>query len=432
MELDDATVTVTAGDTAGVAGQEPDRQMHQFASRLRALWEVDRLCQERETQGFELLHRDDTRAPLSHGDFESALRADPDGEENYLVHADWLQSHGDPTGQLIAVQHALMNAAPGSDRQTQLARQEAALLFEHRRHLWGPLGEHIIDPHLQLYATELFAPEWHLGYLRSVEFQLLNIDLPPALDTTLLARSLFDLHIARLLRGIGVRPHCSRDWPGLLELPQLIAELAPPTLRWLRFGHHDHWHQIPELRIGEHMPALTSLSLCARQIHLPGALPATLTGTLTDFAMATFRITEQHLETLARAHWPALTSLSLRRHRLALRAAESHFTAARLRPLLSAENSPELTSLTLCGTRDTDELCHLLASSPLAERLTHLDISFGALSTDGVELLASRALPRLRRLIAIENPISRADAQRLQYAAPTVEVHPLREEWDDD
>ena len=427
VTLDGTTVTVLSGQDGAMT-----RQVRAFRNRLRALWEVDRLCAEREDAGFTLVRRDDERAPLVRSDFEAALRAEPDGEDNYLVHADWLQSQGDPSGQLIAVQHALMNTPPGSEQHRRLEREEAALLFEHRRHLWGALGDRVIDPHMQLYATELFAPDWHLGFLRSVEFQLLDIDLPSGVDGPMLARTLFDLHIAKLLRGVSVRPLGSREWPGLEALPGLIAELAPPTLRWLRFGQPDSWHQIRILRIGETLPALKSLSLCARELLLPPALPASATTTIEDLTLASYRVRDDLLAPLARATWPALHTLTIRIHRVTAQATTFHYEAGHLAPLLSGEHAPCLRSLTLQCTRDTDELCRLLASSRLADTLEYLDISFGALSSVGVDLLARRPFSRLRELVAIENPIALADARRLVHAAPIVKVHPLREEWDQD
>lgn len=403
-----------------------------YRARLRALWEVDRLCQEREAAGFALISRDDRRPPLARSDFEQALRADPDGEENYLVHADWLQSQGDPIGQLIAVQHALAHSRRGSERHAELERQEMTMLFEHRRHLWGPLGDRIIDQNLQLYASELFAPVWHLGFLRSVEFNLFDLQLPAGLDIAHLARALFDLHIAKLLRGIAVQPLSGRTWPGLHELPGIIAELAPPTVTWLRFGRHNHHNQLPELHLGDHLPALTSLSLCASQLHFPSSLPKVLTEALEDLSLSTYRITDKLLAILTSASWPRLNSLSLRLHRFMSRAAEWHYPALGLGPLLLGDQAPSLRALTLHGTRDTDELIRQLSISPLANRLNHLDISFGALTSAGVNMLAERPFPNLRTLVAIENPISKDEARRLYYAAPEVEVHPLREEWDRD
>ncbi|MBA3538368.1 MAG: TIGR02996 domain-containing protein, partial [Deltaproteobacteria bacterium] len=38
---------------------------------------------------------------------EAAILADPDDTAAYLVYADWLQSRGDPRGELIVLQHQL-------------------------------------------------------------------------------------------------------------------------------------------------------------------------------------------------------------------------------------------------------------------------------------------------------------------------------------
>jgi uncharacterized protein (TIGR02996 family) len=44
----------------------------------------------------------------TNAELEQAIRNHPDDPKAYLVYADWLQTAGDPRGELIAVQHRLL------------------------------------------------------------------------------------------------------------------------------------------------------------------------------------------------------------------------------------------------------------------------------------------------------------------------------------
>lgn len=56
----------------------------------------------------------------------AAIAADPDDDGPRIVYADWLQDHGDPRGELIAVQCALSRG-----RATDLVERERSLLERH-------------------------------------------------------------------------------------------------------------------------------------------------------------------------------------------------------------------------------------------------------------------------------------------------------------
>lgn len=73
-------------------------------------------------------------------DLEAAIVADPEDEGPYLVYADWLQSHGDPRGELIVVQHALETAR--GQAWAKLRIRERELLAKYRDALLGPAALH--------------------------------------------------------------------------------------------------------------------------------------------------------------------------------------------------------------------------------------------------------------------------------------------------
>src|SRR4051812_37191067 len=86
-----------------------------------------------------------------------AIEADLDGTDAYLVFGDYLQTRGDPRGELIALQHA--RARRRGDGV--LDEEEATLLGTHAGSLFGPLAPFIVAPR---YGRAPFAVAWHLGF----------------------------------------------------------------------------------------------------------------------------------------------------------------------------------------------------------------------------------------------------------------------------
>src|SRR5262249_7183591 len=79
--------------------------------------------------------------------------------EPYLVYADWLQSRGDPRGELIMMQHA-MRAAGNTTGFAKYKAHEEQLRAKHER-AW--LGEVVVEAasHRQCYFT------WAMGFVDS-------------------------------------------------------------------------------------------------------------------------------------------------------------------------------------------------------------------------------------------------------------------------
>ena len=168
IELEGKTVLMRSGPADGDLREE----IRRFGDERLAQWEADKLGAQRLADGFELVQRTDSGPELSSRPFVEAVRKDPDDVDNYLVYGDWLQSRGDPRGELITVQHALGDPTLGDLHRRELRRQEAALLARHRRRLWGVLGEQVIDVDTQVWAADLFEIEWHMGFVRSAALVL--------------------------------------------------------------------------------------------------------------------------------------------------------------------------------------------------------------------------------------------------------------------
>ena len=146
------------------------------------------------------------RAP----DLEAAIARAPEERGGYLVYADWLQQQGEPRGELIVVQHALA-AAPND---AALHVRELVLFEEHGAIFLGPLA-----------AAPDSRSDWSCGFVRSLEFSAhLGGGEPARLASLLVHPSL------QFLRRLTAHVEPDTDLA-------LLAERAPPTLRWLElFG----------------------------------------------------------------------------------------------------------------------------------------------------------------------------------------------------
>lgn len=408
---------------AGRAGEVLSEEVRGFRTWHRALWEADRESDERAREGFVLTVREEHERSLRYDDFEQALRQDPDSIEIYLVYGDWLQSQGDPRGELIAVQYALMQELPNTGRRAELERRENHLLFQHRRALFGALGEQLIAVDEQLYAPDLFPGTWHLGFLRAVEIRLPDLELAE-LSFAALVRDFLALPSAAFLREIAVCEYGAREARVYREIMDALGEHAPVTLEALTIGHPDSWTLPSEVLVPPSMgqrTALTRLSICAESL----VLPTDALSVLTELTMVLCHIDPALLRSLAAVSWPALTALSLGFHRSVWRR-DAAYEAVWLEPIVRGHAAPRLTVLSLRGTADTDAVCVMLAASPLALQLVRLDLSGGTMTAAGAAALRSASFPRLEVLTVADNLLRHAEVAALKDLAPKVYAAPQR------
>jgi len=291
-----------------------------------------------------------TEGPREYQEYLDRLVASPEDVDAVLVFADWLQSVGDPRGDLIVLQSQLEHAV--LEEAARLKVSEARLLGEHRHRFLPERCEGEVT--------------WRLGFV-----QRLKVRADHGLERTVLGR-VFAHPSFRLLRELVVDLD---SWSRLVVTANLPQALPP---------------------------SLTTIDLGAPMLGRPGPLLAGLP-MLRGLKLA------GHAELDDLAH-PALATLEL----CVADATEVAATApqGQARSLchrlgqLSRERLPSVTSIGLHARRGLDAAVAALAESSIAEGLRTVRLT-GDLTQESVaalEQLAARGpleildLPRDARI----------------------------------
>lgn len=153
----------------------------------------------------------------------AAIVANPDDLETYRVYGDWLAQHGDPWGNVIAVQHALATLPRFgvTQRRDELEREETLLLYEHRERLWDALATEIYNTGTQRALCDMIEAEWRCGFVRSIRItdrEVVRRALPRVakLETMRLLRHA-EVHVGVMDRAFGNALAQAR-WPELRRI----------------------------------------------------------------------------------------------------------------------------------------------------------------------------------------------------------------------
>jgi uncharacterized protein (TIGR02996 family) len=338
-------------------------------------------------------------------ELEAAILENPSDPATWLVYGDWLTEHGDPRGELIAVQ------AQRAERPDDplLAAKELKLITDHAAAWLGDLAP---------LTNEDFACTWRFGFLASVRFG------PPVEEYATSASDkkfpelygkLMALDSARFLRELTFGSKDADDWPASWgkEIAAIAEHGVPESLRRLVFdsgGFYDisstelgplaqiypQLGALEELRI--HMGALDLGEKCE--------LPS-----LRSLEIETGGLKGSNLAAITAADWPKL-------ERLSICIGESNnsygcdVNLSDVEKLVARLNAPHLVHLGLCNSNLEDEFVPLLAKSSLLRRLHSIDLSRGTLSNAGARLIVEHA-EKFRHLVKITLSDSYVDDQDL-------------------
>jgi uncharacterized protein (TIGR02996 family) len=287
---------------------------------------------------------------------EAAIDAAPDDPSGYAVLGDWYQQRGDPRGELIALQLGRQQGdRRGREREDELLHTRGVRL-----------------PHARMV-------QWRWGFAHTLSFELVRhrgwethlADWPDAMLAPLLAHP-----SCRFLKELVVDGS-----PGDAAL-RFLSTKAPRHLRGLSLI----CNELDLGLVGGDLRRLERLSVAAQLVTaapLPCPTLDTLSVPLDALSQTGFVTVLQSVATTLRA----LTVTSL-----------EALNAKALEPVLSL---PALERLTLKAERLGRAVVDALARSPLAQRLTTLDLSHSGITGDAAQRmlkLASR-FDRLSSLV---------------------------------
>ncbi|MFT3712467.1 MAG: WGR domain-containing protein [Archangium sp.] len=403
----DGTTLVVKWGRIGTAGQE---KKYPFPNAREAREEHDALVQEKLKKGYQ--RTDAPKAPPRNADLEAAMFDALDDAAPALVYADWLQSNGNPWGELISVQYALEK----KPKDKALKKREATLLKD-----------------LPLPHKDLGTVSWRRGCIDAIHFFNEQDWMDNGYDVLPLARGLFDLPHCGGLREL--RTGVIRWDSNTEDVPNVLAEAAKrpfaSRVKRLFLGDipdnvdMDH-HTIGDVRkVSKQFPGLTELKLHSGAASWSGptnfefgplALPK-----LKTLIIETCGLTSKRAKQLTDSTLPELESLEV------WVGSPEHSANAKLKdlaPILEGKKFPKVTKLGLMNNEFSNELAAALVKSPIAARLESLSLSMGVLSESGVKALCAgaSAFPKLKTLDVSDSYVVAADVKALKKAFAKLEV----------
>jgi uncharacterized protein (TIGR02996 family) len=297
----------------GKIGTPGQQTLKEFDTKALAFKEFDKLVAEKTKKGYAEKtgggggDGDDGdsgagAASKSNPKLEKAILADPYDRDAYMVYADWLQSEGDPRGELIAL---------------QLANKEAAakkLIDKHEDALLGGLAEHKKTHD----GRDLDAFAWKFGFIHAAR---LSHDSYGEED--------FEGKVADILEELLHHPsgrfltELTLVWNGdpneddLQDLLDILAKKAPPTLRKLHIGDFKYhgveteisWYHVGKLgKVWKALPNLTHLIVQGGEFEL-GAIDLP---NLVSAKFITGGLSKASAKSIATATWRSWSSSSPR------------------------------------------------------------------------------------------------------------------------
>ncbi|MBA3541722.1 MAG: TIGR02996 domain-containing protein [Deltaproteobacteria bacterium] len=369
--------------------------------------------------------------------FLAEIAAAYDDDAPRLVYADWLQSQGDPLGELIVVQCERARLERWDPKQRLLKDREDQLLITFRRR-WLPELDDDVAAEFRRGFVERVRIVNHRATTKLLDRVLaiaplvrtLELDGELALERVASAASL------RALTGLAIRGALrSTSVERLMEMPELVG-ITRLALRGCGLGRMAlkglalrAWQ---ELDLHQNTLGANGTRLVLERVE-PDALTALDIGSC--------GVGDDGVKLLAATPLPRLHTLNLRRSSLTRRALGALAAAPGLTALRRIDlsmngfheagpglgafcESPKLGALCELDLRNAmlgDAGLEVLARSQLARRLVALDLGTNGITEQGAALLATTPWPALRYLNLSGNPIDKA-AEALRSGLPGVRV----------
>jgi hypothetical protein len=338
---------------------------------------------------------DPAPAPIARDEaLEARLAEDPTGD-GFSVYADWLTARGDPRGEL-----ALLQAKAGG----------AELLEAHHRYFLGGLGRFLDDDG----GEPVLEIGWRLGWIRAARVHTTRRHEDLGVDLEAVLRALLALPSARFLEDLVIGAASCHELGVEEGIAQALADGGRrPTLRRLVFEYDGNeemrsWTGAGDLRfVPDRFPGLRELAIDTGSVRLG---PAFSHPVLEELTIRTCDGLPDRV-TIANADWPRLERLVLW---MGGGWNKKDVAATEFVPLLGGERTPRLRHLGLANNELLDELCALLARSPLLRRLRSLDLSLGTMSDAGAQALAASGVTGLDSIDVTDNFLTNAGLAALR------------------
>ena len=286
-------------------------------------------------------------------ELERAILADPARLEPYLVWSDWLMTEGDPHGELVALECALLSSPADEER---LRRRDEVLSLH---------AAELLVPHPTLAIERQSLGLVHTARVRAWHPRDLAAGVA-ALAQSRMARLIQVLRIEIALdRGAhGPKQRVDLHYDEILALvagSDAFSMLGSLELRCAEYPLIDTFvGSVP--RLGA-LQRLSSVRLRLGQI---GALDELALSTLSSLEIELGRVAAQNARSIGRCAFPALGSLEL------AGTPPAGPAPADLRALLSGAGLPWLRARGLRSLGPLEDLVPVLAASPLLRQLRSL------------------------------------------------------------
>jgi len=436
IKLDGASFTATWG-RIGTTGQT---QLKTFKSDAEAKRAYDKLIEEKLKKGYELAGGGEdedgdedgesfpSEASESNPELEKVILENPEKIEARLVYADWLQSHGDPRGEWIMLEHEL--AKNPKDKKLISARD--TLFKNNRPRFLGPLArwEKTLD------GTDQEAFKWKLGFIQSVRLGFdsyanddQELDLGDALGEIL-------AHVSgRFLEEVIIGVNSADGEAEYQSLVTALGNAARPSLRKLHIADFEYpdqiemsWTHLGNLsKVWKAVPRLETLIVQGGTFTLGDiALP--------ELKHAEFRtggLAQSSAASIAKANWPKLEYLDIW-------FGDDNYggdaTIDDILPILEGTALPKLKHLGLMNSQFANDIVQALPGAKILKQLETLDLSMGVLGDDSLEPMLEQKdrFKHLRKLNLNQNLIGDAGIERAKALGPNVLVDDQREPYDEE
>lgn len=475
--------------TYGKIGTPGTSTLKEFGDAAKAQKEYDKLIGEKTKKGYSLVG--DAPAPAAKaapaaakapaaaakkaapaaakkgaasGGPTGALDADPNDAQAWAVYADFLQTNGDPRGELASVQEQLL-ADPknkgllSAEKKLLKHYGEGLLLGELRKYCGKELPSVTARPELGPEARQSSGDEdpirirWRAGHIVGATVGYGGYDWSPGgggeddegggddggeRDVADMLAKLLAHPSARFLTDLKIgMPNNPED--GECDTAPVITRLAANDeacgrIRKLYLGgiaqEESEVSWIFHGTLAKLLPKMKNLeSLTIRGGDFtfgPLDLP-----NLKELVIVTGGLKKKNLDLICKAKWPALEKLEI------WFGSNSYGADTKLKdvqPIFDGTNFPAVTTLGLKNCEFVNEIAEAISSAKILPRLKALELSKGVLHTRGVQAMVAKkaAFAHLTRIDLSDNFLDASAMKLASTIIPQVRTKPQRNTYGED